>query len=247
MPVRLCFRCHGDLPTEATGDLTYCPHCGAPQIFLSEELREQFDQQRLATANPDHNDAEAVSAETVTDPEAVRWPAALQIVALGGGLFALLLLLAFALPSLSVFALLWTLVAPIVLLGAYAARNPRSRVTTRFGARFGLLTGLSIGIAGLVVNALRTLVERFLLRQGPELDQAMTQVFAQVQNQPMQQQLAAQDPANYQQLVALLSVPEYRVGLLLSGGVLVILLYAIYTTVTGAFSGLLRSRSRPAQ
>ncbi len=68
-----------------------------------------------------------------------------------------------------------------------------------------------------------------------------------MQNQPMQQQLAVQQPAAYQQLIALLSVPEFRVGFILTASLLAILLYTIYTTISGAFSGLLRSRSRPAQ
>ncbi len=246
MPVRLCSRCQGDLPSEVDGDLTYCPHCGAPQIVLSEDLRDQFEQQRLAAQSPSASHPDAVPVDSVTDPTATLWQPALQLIGLAGALFALLLLVAFAFPALSVFALLWTLIAPIVLLGAYATRHPSSRITTRFGARFGMLTGLCLSLVGLSVNSLRLLAERFLLHRGPQLDQAIAQVFTQMQTQPMQQQLAAQQPAEYQQLLAILQVPEFRIGIILASCALVILLYTVYTTLSGAFSGLLRSRARAA-
>ena len=36
-----CPRCHTLLTNEDSGVLMYCTHCGAPQVLLSEELREQ--------------------------------------------------------------------------------------------------------------------------------------------------------------------------------------------------------------
>lgn len=243
MPVRLCPRCHGDLPPEVTGELLYCPHCGSPQIVLSEELREQFEQQQNAALHPPsvpHPDD--VALQPVSEPGAILWPNALQLIALGGGIFALLMLVALAFPPLGVLAFLWTLSAPIVLIGIYAARNPTSFITPRFGARFGLLTGLAIGMTGLTVSTLSTLIARFALHQGPELDRQFS--LAMSTQSPFVQQVAAQDPATYHWYLSIFSIPEFRAGILLAGTLMLVLLYAVYTLLAGAFAGLLRSRAR---
>ncbi|QMV19028.1 hypothetical protein GOB94_10335 [Granulicella sp. 5B5] len=244
MPVRLCPRCHGDLPTEVTGELLYCPHCGAPQVILSEELREQFEQQRDAAVIPP-DAADNLPLEPVSDPSGILWPQALQLIALSAALFAVLMLITLAFPPLGLLAFLWTLGAPIVLLGIYAARNPSSRITARFGARFGLLTGLAIGVAGMIVNTLSTLVARFALHQGAELDHQLLQ--AATAQSPIIQQLAAQQPADYKAYIALFNIPEYRAGLLLAGTLMLVVLYSVYTLLAGAFAGLLRSRARIAR
>jgi hypothetical protein len=244
VPVRLCSRCHGDLPTEVSGDLLYCPHCGAPQVILSEELREQFEQQQSAAQNPAPGaDSEHVPVESISDPTAIAWSRALQLIALGGALFGLLLLIALSFPALGLFALLWTMIAPIVLLGIYAARHPQSRITTRFGARFGLLTGLSIGIAGLLIATFHLLVLRFALHQGPVIDQHIAAIVGQMQTPEFTKALGI-DKAEMQHAFDLYNVPEYRAGLFLADSMVMVGMYAMYAAVAGAFSGLLRSRGR---
>ena len=41
MSERICPRCHTLLLNEDSGTLIYCSQCGAPQVMLSEELREK--------------------------------------------------------------------------------------------------------------------------------------------------------------------------------------------------------------
>ncbi len=242
MPVRLCSRCHGDLPVEVSGDLLYCPHCGAPQVILSEELREQFEQQQLAAQNPaSAAEMENLPIEPVSDPTAIVWPRALQLIALGGALFGLLLLAGLTFPALGLFAVLWLLIAPIVLVGIYAARHPQSRITVRFGARFGLLTGLSIGVAGLLIGTFRLLVMRFALHQGAVIDQQITALFAQMQS-PDVVRAFGMDKAELQRAFDLYNLPEYRAALFLLDAAVMVGLYALYAAVAGSFSGLLRSR-----
>jgi predicted RNA-binding Zn-ribbon protein involved in translation (DUF1610 family) len=246
VPPRLCPRCHADLPTEDTGELTYCPHCGAAQIILSEELREQFEQQQL-TAPPSSDDASTATLHSdsteppITDPAAIAWPRALQLVALAGAAFAAAMVLTLALPPLVLVLLLWMLGAPIILLGIYCAKNPTTRVTTGFGARLGLLSGLSVGIVFMTVDILGMFVQRFLLHKGAELDAQFAASLEQARS--MFAQLNPSDPSAFQRSLDLLKVPEFHAGFALAGCAAVIAVYAIYSTATGAFSGALRSRS----
>ncbi len=246
MPSRLCPRCHADLPTEDTGELTYCPHCGAAQIVLSEELREQFEQQQLAAQYSTDGNAQATietepSEPSLTDPTAILWPRALELVALAGAIFAIVMLLTMALPPLVLIMMLWMLGAPIILLGIYCAKNPKTRVTTGFGARLGLLSGLTTGTIFILVDVLSMFVQRFVLHKSAELD---TQFAASLeQARPLFAQFNPNDPTAFQHYLDMLKVPEFHAGLALLGCAMVIAIYAVYSTATGAFSGLLRSRS----
>lgn len=246
MPFRLCSRCHNDLSTEDTGELTYCPHCGAAQIQLSEELREQFEQQQLVAqhaadgitpAGPPPESAEPV----VTDPSAVVWPRALNLIAFASAIFAAVMTLMLALPPLVLVVLLWMLGAPIILLGIYCAKNPATRVTTAFGARLGLLSGLTIGSTFITVDILAMFVERFILHHGAELDSQFGASLDQMRTTLTQ--VSPNDPATLQYMLDMLKVPEFHAGLALAGCALVVILYSVYSTAAGAFSGALRSRS----
>ncbi len=246
MPFRLCSRCHNDLPTEDTGELTFCPHCGAPQIALSEELREQFEQQQLATLQPSDGTAPSTlqlepAEPQATDPAAVAWPRVLELVALAGSIFTVVMAVTLVVSPLILVVLLWMLGAPIILLGVYCARNPRTRVTTAFGARLGLLSGLTIGSAFFAVSILSIFVQRFVLHRSVELDSQYTTSLEQIRT--MGAQLAPSDPAYVQSYLDMLKIPEFHAGMALGGCALLVAIYAVYSTAAGAFSGALRSRS----
>ena len=211
-----------------------------PQVLLSEELRERMAQQQ-ASADPAAPATEVLPLEPA-DPSAVLWPRALQLAALSSGVFFALCLLGGVLTPLLLVALLWTLGAPIVLLGLYCARAPHTRVTANFGARLGLLSGLAIGLAALFADTVAMLLERFVWHMGNAIDAQFSPA------SPQWQQLLSQFPAADaapQQLLHWLSVPEFRAGLGLLGFAIFLLLYAGYSMLAGAFAGLLRSRARP--
>jgi predicted RNA-binding Zn-ribbon protein involved in translation (DUF1610 family) len=243
---RTCPRCHSDLPDGETGTLTYCPHCGAAQVELSEELREQFEQQQAGEGQP--GDAAAhIAAEgqlPVADPGAVLWPRVLQLVVLAAACFGPVVLLMHALAPLVLIVLLWLLGAPIILLGVYCAKHPKTRVTTGFGSRLGLLSGLAVGSAFVAGDLLGILMERFVLHRGAELDAQFSSTMDQIRT--MWQQMAPNDPAmlaEYNHYLQIFQIPEFHVGVALAGCAAMIALYAAYSTLAGAFSGLLRSRS----
>jgi len=241
MSQRPCPRCHTLLVNEDTGVLFYCTHCGAPQVLLSEELREQAAES-LSAANGTTvaagNFAEAglTSLET-NDPTAVDWTEAVRVAGLGGLIALGLGLISMAFQAVSVLAFLWALFAPIVVLGIYCSRRKQTRVRPGFGARLGLITGLAIALCTFAAKALELIIGRFVLHRGIEIDTTMATLFTTIH----QTQAANQQPMPFND-----AIPEFRVGLLLFSLGFGICIYLMYAVISGAFGGLLRSRSNTA-
>jgi hypothetical protein len=240
MSQRSCPRCHTLLVNEDSGTLLYCSHCGAPQLMLSEDLREQAE---TANAAPGAtvgagNFAEAgLTSLDTGDPTAVDWTEAVRVAGLGGLIALGLGLISMAVPPVVLLDLFWALIAPIVVLGIYCSRRKHTRIRPGFGARLGLVTGLTIAWAISTVTALQFIIGRFVLHRGTEIDTALAGMFNKVQ----ETQAANQQPMPFN-----LAIPEFRVGLLLSSISFAICLYLAYAMISGAFGGLLRSRSRAA-
>jgi hypothetical protein len=232
---RICPRCHSTLQNDDSNALVYCWNCGAPQVQLSEELREQLEQQQLAAGQP------AAALVSAADPTVVLWRRAIQLSGLSGAVFVGLACLSAALPPVLLLALIWTLGAPIIVLGVYAARTPRTLITTNFGAQLGLLCGLAIAIAGLVFNTGIILFMRYGMHQGAVMDAQTTTQLAQM----MQKMSATPEELIYvQTFMDRMKVPEFHAGYSLLGTGFVAAIYLLYSSIAGAFAGLLRSRAR---
>jgi hypothetical protein len=238
---RTCPRCHSTLHTEDANSLVFCWNCGAPQVTLSEELQDQFAQQKLAAEQSGGHPA--FTPEPAADPSAVLWPLVLQLAGLAGVVIFALSLITAAFPPFALVEFLWIVGAPIILLGIYCARKPLTRITTSFGAKLGLLSGLAIGIAIGVTQTIGFLLARFAFHQGAELDANFATAFANVRAQTLANSTGATDTAALQQIMDKLSIPEFRVGLLLAGSLLFLCLYLLYASLAGAFAGYLRSRA----
>src|ERR1700678_4148711 len=145
MSKRLCPRCHTLLLIEDSGALIYCSHCGAPQVLLSQELLEQAavsaEADRAANLGPEHiegvpaaNFAEAGLPSLDTgDPTSVDWTEAVRIAGLSGLVALGLDLLSMFIPPVLLLAMIWALIAPIVILGIYCSRRKHTRIRAGFG------------------------------------------------------------------------------------------------------------------
>jgi len=239
MSERLCPRCHNLLTDENAGVLLYCGHCGAPQVLLSEELREQAAESVSAASEqsaPGGNFAEAgLTSLDSSDPTAIDWPEAVRVAGLGGLIALGLDLLSTLIQPVLLLAMLWALIAPIVVLGIYCSRRKLTRIRAGFGARLGLVTGLAIALCMFIVDSVQLIVERFVFHRGAQIDATLVTLFTTVQ----QSQAASQQPMPFN-----LAIPEFRVGLLLFSLGFGVSLYLVYAVISGAFGGLLRSRSR---
>jgi hypothetical protein len=245
MSERPCPRCHTLLTNEDSGVLMYCRHCGAPQVLLSEELREQAAERDAhigtlrdgGTAGNGNFVEASLTSLDAGDPTAVDWTEAVRAAGLGGLIALGLGLLSMPVPPVSLLELLWALIAPIVVLGIYCSRRKQTHIRPGFGARLGLVTGLAIALAMFTVNALRLVFNRFVFHRGAEIDSWLVDVFAKLQ----EKQVASQQPMPFN-----LTIPEFRVGLVLSSIGLFICFYLVYALISGAFGGLLRSNKRTA-
>jgi hypothetical protein len=236
MTSRLCPRCHSVLHREDAGSLVYCWNCGAPQVALSEELLEQFTgQAQLEQQATDLS--QAASPKPATD--AIVWPGAVRYAALAGAIAGGFTLISFVLPPVELLTWFWSISAPIVVLGIYGAKFSSSRITPGFAARLGLLCGLFMLLAITGLNTIHLCLLRFAFHAAATLDTQITAVFAQEQVM-----LKAQLGADAAPALRLISIPEFRAGLVLCGFGVFASMYLAFTTTAGAFAGFLRSRAR---
>jgi hypothetical protein len=238
---RICSRCHSTLHREEEGSLVFCWTCGAPQVQLSEELRDQIDQQisaQQAAANPQASSRQQPSSQPAVPSNAIVWRGAIQGAGLAGAVAAALTLLAFALPPLSLLSFFWFISAPIVVLGVYHARFRHTHITTRFGARLGILTGLATLIATTTLDTIGLVLQRFVFHSTAEIDSQIAAIFQQMHTTITQQ---SGPPAKA--ALDMLAIPEFRAGILLAGTCLGLSFYLAYCATAGAFAGYFRSRT----
>jgi hypothetical protein len=244
---RLCPRCRSVLHTEDDTSLVFCWNCGAPQVQLSEELREQAALQAAAPPlDPNAPDADLApplpSGVLHPEPDAVLWPAAIRLAGLAGAIAAALSVLTLAFAPLILLSWFWAVSAPIIVLGLYSARLPATRITAAFGAQLGLLTGLAIALANSTLDTLGLFLARFVFHNPALIDTFYNQALAQMQLKAH----ASGDPdaaAALTQFLGFFNIPEFRVGMVLSMALVFFAMYLCFSAVGGAFAGFLRSRS----
>jgi hypothetical protein len=221
------------LPEEHEGSLVFCFNCGAPQIRVSEELLAESQKQRAVL-----DSGIAVGMLGNSHPDAVAWPAAIRYAVLAGALAAALTLLSFAAPPVILLAWFWAIGAPVVVLGIYSSKIQPPKIRPGFGARLGLLCGLTIAFAMSAINACGLVFARFVFRKPGEIDTQLAAMFAQLRTTIQQQGGPAQAP-----VLAWLNIPEDRLGLMLVMSAIVLLMYLGLSALGGAFAALLRSRA----
>lgn len=204
---------------------------------LSEELREQIDQQISAQQDALNAPAEPIP-QPVAPSNAIVWPGAIQSAGLAGAVTAVLTLLSFVLPPVGLLSFFWFISAPIVTLGIYSSRFRLTRITTGFGARLGLLTGIAILIATTTLNTIDLVLERFVFHSTADIDTQLATAFTQ-----MHSTFAATSGPAAKAALEMLAIPEFRAGILLTTIAMGIAFYLVFSAVAGAFAGYLRSRT----
>ena len=233
----------------------YCSVCGAPQVFLSEELQEeaalqvrQYSEQTSAGASteldePAADDASPAQRRRLRREQraaASRWPLAVEYALLSGGIALALDLTGLLVAPVLLLAWLWAVSAPILTVGFYNNRTRTARLTAGFAARLGLLTGLFVAaVCGLAVVA-DLLWSRFVLKNGV-VDTQVAAAMAQVRGSMQAQSGTAAAP-----VLHLLGIPEFRVGFLLWVSAVSSAMYLVVAMSTAGIAGLLLSRRKPA-
>ena len=221
-----CHRCNGDL-TPGNDITPFCPHCGAPQLYLPDH----------ANATP----ATPASAETPSTlhPQLVEWQTAIRCAALVTAVAVLFSLAALGLPVISLLCVGWILSASMTTLALYQRRRPVARMDARIGARIGLTTGLLL-IAGLgFALAIGALVARYGLHSMAQFDTETAQRMAAARATFI---AAHQSP----DVLHFFDLPEFRAGMMLTGLAIYAGIILFLSTLGGALGGLLRTRRTPA-
>jgi hypothetical protein len=232
---RLCSRCHTVLHREDEGTLVFCWNCGAPQVQLSQDLLEQIEKQIAGQiGGPSALDP----LPTLPPPGAVVWPGAIRCAALAGAVAAAFGLLSFALPPISLLSVFWLIGAPAFILIIYTGRFRQTRITAGFGARLGVLSGLAIVFISVTLNTLDLFLRRFVFHSAGPVDARLADSFDQMRTAFVAQSGPAAGPA-----LAMLAIPEFRAGLILSAGFALLVFYLAFSATAGALSGYVRSRA----
>jgi hypothetical protein len=227
---RLCHRCHAELPPHDEGTLIFCSNCGAPLVVLSEELQTQAE----AQTGPDG----AAAPPAPRDSRSLVWAGAIRCAALAGAITAGTMLLSLLLPQVVLLTIFWVVISPVVVIGIFQARYPLAPITSGFGARLGLLTGLANGLVLSVSTTISFYVARRLGSMA-EFDKQWDLGLKQVQ-----ERMGSQSAADVAALLKMYSLPEFRAGMMLASAAFGLVLLLAITIVGGAFAGFARSRAR---
>jgi hypothetical protein len=240
---RPCSRCHTVLHREDHGTLIFCSNCGAPQVHLSEELRDQIEKQIANQIAGETSGPAALNPTPQLAPSAIVWPGAIQCAGLAGAVAAAFGLISLVLPPIGFLSVLWFVGAPAFILIIYTGRFRQTHITASFGARLGVLSALAITLASVTLNTISLLLRRFVFHSVGPFDLQIADLFAQMRSNLVAQAGSAADPT-----ISMLSIPEFRVGFILLGSAFFLGLYLLFAATAGAVSGYIRSRSpRPAR
>jgi hypothetical protein len=220
-----CHRCGGELSDR--GSSPFCPHCGAPQIYL-------VDYEKPA----DLAEASTTGAPPPPQLRQVEWKTAIRCALLVAGVAAVLSLVAARFEAVSPLSWLWTVSGSLITLALYQRRRPLAWMDAGIGARIGVVVGIVL-VAGLAVAmAAGGLVARYLLHNMAGFEAQLTQQL----HFQIEHALAANPEVK--SIQSYLYSPEFRAGMMLAGFAMVSGILLVLSTVGGAVGGLLRTRRR---
>lgn len=219
-----CHRCGGELSTGPELE-PFCPHCGAPQLYLQEQDRAASEDESKSTG-----------ALPPPNPQQVEWKTAIRCAALISGIAALLSLLATRIPVLSPVSTLWIISGSVTTLSLYQRRRPLAWMDAGVGARIGVVVGLALITFVASAMAIAGLVARFGLHSMGNFDAELSQqLHMQIEH------AAAVNPAP-PELLHYFYTPEFRAGMMLAGVGMMAGLVMLLSTIGGAVAGLVRTR-----
>jgi prepilin signal peptidase PulO-like enzyme (type II secretory pathway) len=215
-----CHRCEEPL---LSGDdsPSFCSHCGAPQIYLSDALEAVTSVSGDSTGvlPPPH-------------PQQIDWKAAILCALLVALVSGLLSVASTRLPAFSFINWLWTISASMVALTLYQRRRPDALMDVGVGTKIGVLVGLALIASIGVFMAVAGLIARFGLHHMVSFD---SELRAQIEKAAS----ANPQPAD---LMRFIYSPEFKAGIMLAGFSMLAGLVILMSTVGGAVGGLLRTR-----
>jgi hypothetical protein len=245
---RPCIRCQHPVLLEG-GHLVYCSYCGAPQIFLSEELQAEIAEEARAFQERNAPAAAGELAEGAQPPTR-RWPRtaspsaqqpwsrAVQVSLFSAAVTLGLGLLSMAFAPTGFLMFLWVVLAPILTVTLYNARTfGEGTATSGFAAKMGLLTGLLVTVACAATGTLRLVLLRFVFHSPAGIDSYLSESFAQQRVLLLQRMGSSAQPT-----IDMFAIPEFRVGLLLTVVAASAAVYLCLSTLAAGLAGIVFRR-----
>jgi predicted RNA-binding Zn-ribbon protein involved in translation (DUF1610 family) len=229
-----CHRCGGEL-SEGDETTSFCPHCGAPQLYLQE-----YDRPNGAT-EPD-----STGAPPPPHPQVVDWKTAIRCAALVAGIAAVLTVLAMGLPGIPLLGTIgtfWTLTAAMTAVTFYQRSRPLAKMDARVGARIGLTTGVALVACIAFAMAAAGVVARFMLHSTGGFDAQVTELLQQV---TVQLSRSAAGSPELPGVLKFVASPEFRAGYALATVATGAVILLLFSTLGGAVGGLFRTRRQVA-
>lgn len=221
-----CHRCGGEL-SDVDGSSPFCPHCGAPQIYLINHEKPV-----------ELPEASTTGAPPPPPPRQVDWKTAIRCALLVAAVAAVLSLVAARFEQVSPLSWLWTVSGSLITLALYQRRRPQAWMDAGIGARIGVVVGIVLVSCLAVAMAAGGLVARYALHNMADFDAQLTQQL----HIQIEHALAANPEAK--SVRGYLYSPEFRAGMLLTGFAMVSGILLVLSTVGGALGGLLRMRRK---
>jgi len=231
---KICHTCGGELAASG-GESPFCPHCGAPQLYLS------LDYQSVETGGEPPVEtlgAASTGAMPPPRPQQVDWKMAIRCAAAVAGVAGVLSLVAMRLPMLTPASLLWIVSGSLITMGLYQRRRPMAWMDAGVGARIGLVVGLCLAIGLAIPVAVAGVIARFGLHTMGSFDTQLAAIFEKV---IQQSQATTPFPPEALQLI---HSQEFRAGYVLFVFAVVSVFLLAVSMAGGAFAGLLRTRRK---
>jgi membrane-associated phospholipid phosphatase len=166
---RVCHSCANILPEDAI----FCAQCGAPQLVLTETDAQRVADERVTAP------MSGAPLPRVSAAGRIRWRPVVHIVAVIALVAGVAAGTASVLPPLSFVATLLVLMGPLIAINFYQRRVPGGPMGAGVGARIGAVLGLMLAAVVVAVDTGGTLVDRYALHHGAQLDQEMNAAFQQ--------------------------------------------------------------------
>ncbi|MEO6924361.1 MAG: hypothetical protein ABI142_11085 [Bryocella sp.] len=201
-----------------------------PEDLLDESARNAsaFD----LNGNPNETEEERAARLASQPPDMlIQWKAVLRI--------SVVVCAAISLACLVLPLELMAWLAPGIVLGFYTTRHRETKITSGMGARIGLVCGILCAFGITVTKTIQMLILRYVAHQGASLDALLTQQIVQAKARAVAQSGAVAAAAIFDPL---LKVAEFRVGFYMVAVLFGCLLLMAFSTLSGAFSGYMRSR-----
>lgn len=217
------------------GRSPFCPHCGAPQLLLSDYAEP------LSTGTEEAVFPVATSTGNLPPPRPnqIDWKLALRSATIVAGIAVVLSAIGAKIPNVSPISTIWIISSSLTTLALYQRRRPLASMNAGIGAKIGILVGITLVFALGAALSVGTVIARFSLHAMGGFDSDTARAM-----KLQIDQVSATRPIPAESM-ALINSLQFRTTMMLAGFGIVLFFVFLISIFGGAVAGLLRTRRAP--